>query len=323
MLAPLRLVMMGTGPFAAPTLRALLQSRHTVVALVTQPVRPGPGNKPPPPSPMRVVALEHGLPILDPPSINTDEARQQLAAYMPDLLIVADYGQILSPDTLAVAPLGGVNLHGSLLPKYRGAAPINWAIYNGDQQTGVTVIHMTPQIDAGPCLAQAATDIDPEENAVELERRLADLGAPLIVRTIDDLQLGHTVSIPQDRALTTRAPRLKKTDGQIDWRREAAAIKNQIRALEPWPKTFTYWQRPPAEPMRWIVGNVTVLPAPATSSPGAVLTAAGKQLIVATGDGALAINTLQPAGKKMLTADEFLRGHAVQVGQLLGPGADS
>src|SRR5688572_1769827 len=152
MLEPLRLVMMGTGPFAAPTFRALCQSRHEVLLLVTQPVRPAPGRKAPAESPMRAIARERGLPIYDPKSINTDEARVELARHRPDLLIVADYGQILAPETLAVAPRGGMNLHGSLLPKYRGAAPINWAIYNGERETGVTVIHMTPRIDAGPCL---------------------------------------------------------------------------------------------------------------------------------------------------------------------------
>src|SRR5690242_5642003 len=239
----MRIVMMGTGPFAAPTFRALYDTPHEVLALVTQPVRTQPGRRELPPSPMRLVAQEHGTPILDPESINTDEMRAKLAEFRPDLFIVADYGQILSAETLAVAPLGGINLHGSLLPKYRGAAPINWAIYHGEEETGVTVIHITPRVDAGPCLAKAATPIDPDENAAELEARLAVLGAPLILQAIDDLQAGRASAIPQDKSQATRAPRLKKSDGEIDWSRPAQAIKNQVRALEPWPKAFTTWPR--------------------------------------------------------------------------------
>src|SRR5580658_7954026 len=148
----MRLIMLGTGPFAVPTFRTLNQRGHELRALVTQPLRPSKGDRGPPPNPMRLVAQEHGTPILDPESVNTPEARAMLAALEPELLIVADYGQILSPETLAVAPRGGINLHGSLLPRYRGAAPINWAMYNGDRETGVSVIHMTPRVDAGPVL---------------------------------------------------------------------------------------------------------------------------------------------------------------------------
>jgi methionyl-tRNA formyltransferase len=318
MLAPLRLVMMGTGPFAAPTFTALCESRHDMLLLVTQPVRESPGRKAPPESPMRSIARQRGLPIYDPESIKAPEAREELARYQPDLLVVADYGQILPPDTLAVAPMGGVNLHGSLLPKYRGAAPINWAIYHGERETGVTVIHMTPRIDAGPCLAQAATPIDPEETAVELEHRLAELGAPLILQTIDDLQAGRVSPIPQDMSLVTRAPRLKKTDGQVDWSRSAAEIKNQVRAMEPWPKTYTRWPRTNAEPLRLILGKVRVLDQAPNAAPGIVVRSGDGELQVATGRGMLAIESLQPAGKRMLSAEEFLRGYPLVAGQRLG-----
>ncbi len=241
MLAPLRLVMMGTGPFAAPTFRALYRdsARGGVAGDAAGASRAGPqGAAGKPVAADRHVSM--ALPIYDPESINTDEARAELVRYRPELLIVADYGQILSPETLAVAPLGGINLHGSLLPKYRGAAPINWAIYHGERETGVTVIHMTPRIDAGPCLAQAATPIDPDETAVELETRLAELGrAAGRAQRSTICRPAALTPIPQDKSQATRAPRLKKTDGQIDWSRPAAAIKNQVRALEPWPKTYT------------------------------------------------------------------------------------
>jgi methionyl-tRNA formyltransferase len=309
--------MMGTGPFAAPTFRALCQSRHEVVLLVTQPIRPAPGRKAPPESPLRAIARQYGLPIYDPESITTDEARAELSRYRPDLLIVADYGQILAPETLAVAPRGGINLHGSLLPKYRGAAPINWALYNGERETGVTVIHIIPRVDAGPCLAQASTPIGPDETAVELEIRLAELGAPLVVQTIDDLLASRVTPIPQDKAQTTRAPRLKKADGQIDWSRPAQAIKNQVRALEPWPKTYTLWSRSGGEPLRLILGRVAVLDEPCDAAPGTIVRSRGGELVVATGHGLLRIDEIQPAGKRMLSIEEFLRGYPLVVGERL------
>ena len=311
----MRLIMMGTGPFAVPTFRALYDTPHEVLALVTQPARSRRGGREAPKNPMRQAAEERGTPVLDPENVNTDEVREALAAFKPDLFVVADYGQILSSETLAVAPLGGVNLHGSLLPKYRGAAPINWALYRGDAETGVTVIHMTPQVDAGPCLAQARTAIDPDENAVELESRLAELGAPLICRTIDDLAAGRVRPIVQDKAQASPARRLRKTDGAIDWSRTAQQIKNQIRALEPWPKTYTFWRRTGGEPLRLILGRCQVQADRASGvEPGTVLAADRGELSIATGAGALVLLELQPAGKRLLGAEEFLRGYPVQPG---------
>jgi len=319
----MRLVVIGTGPFAAPTFRALYDTPHEVLALVTQPLRAARPGREPPPSPMRAVAAEHGTPILDPEKINTDEARAELARLEPELFVVADYGQILSAETLAIAPRGGINLHGSMLPKYRGAAPINWAIYHGDAETGVTVIQMTPRVDSGPALAQARTAIDPEENAVELETRLAALGAPLVCQTIDDLAAGRAQSLLQDPALASPARRLQKTDGAIDWSRSAREIKNQIRALEPWPKTYTFWRRPAGEPLRLILGRCEVRPlAGSASSPGTVIEAAGDQLLIAAGDGSLALGELQPAGKRLLSAEELLRGYPVRAGERFGPEKD-
>ena len=201
--------------------------------------------------------------------------------------MVCDYGQILAPETLATAPLGGINLHGSLLPKYRGAAPINWAIYNGETETGVTVIHMTPQIDAGPCIAQAATPIGPDETAVELEARLAELGGWLVRRAIDAVAEGRLEALPQDPALASKAPRLKKTDGAIDWRRPALALKNQVRAMEPWPRTYTFWHRSHGRTLRLILGPLDVETSrhsPSAIRPGTVLEAHGDRLVIAAGE---------------------------------------
>ncbi len=316
----MRLIMMGTGPFAVPTFLQLYEARHDVALLVTRPLRSHRGKDVEPPSPMREIAGEHATPIFDPESINAAEAQERLAGVAADLLVVCDYGQILAPQTLSTARHGGINLHGSLLPKYRGAAPVNWALLNGDSETGVTVIHMTPKVDAGPCIAQAATKIDPEETAVELEARLATIGGSLVRRTIDALAEGRLEALPQDAALACKAPRLKKTDGAIDWTRPAQSIKNQIRALEPWPRTYTYWHRGHGDPVRMILGPVDVVDSPGTTHPpGTVLEAAGDRLVIAAGKDAVAPRSVQLAGKRPMSIAEVLRGHKMEPGERFGP----
>ncbi len=311
---------MGTGGFAVPCFQALLDSRHDVLALVTQPLRERSPNAH---APMRAVADQRGVPILDPLVVNEADARAALADFAPDLFVVADYGQILSPETLAIARHGGVNLHGSLLPKYRGAAPINWAIYYGDTETGVTTIWMSPQIDAGPCLLQARLAIGDDETAAELEPRLAAIGAPLVLETIEAIESGNVRPLPQDKDLASRAPRLKKHNGAIDWTRPARAIKNQVRAMEPWPRSFSFWLRASGPPVRLIVERVAVVDSSLSpaAAPGTVLTAASHELIVAAGEGAVVIERIQPAGKRSLSTEEFLRGYPVHEGDHMGPEA--
>ena len=315
----MRLVMMATGPFAVPTFRSLLDGRHTVAALVTSPLRPPHGDAPSPGGPIREVARERGAPVFDPDDVNADSAREWIRNCQADLLVTCDYGQILSSATLAAARLGGVNLHASLLPKYRGAAPINWALYQGETETGATVIHMTPQIDAGPWIAQARTPIGPDETAPQLELRLAELGAKLVVETLDRLEAGTIPALPQDPALASKAPRLKKSDGALDWRRPADALRNQIRALEPWPKCYTYWRRAGGTPLRLIVAGLRPVDSPQPeAAPGAVLQADGDRLLVATGGNLAArLTAIQPAGKRQMNVEEFLRGYRVRVGDQL------
>jgi methionyl-tRNA formyltransferase len=314
----MRLVMMGTGPFAVPAFRGLYEMHHTVVALVTGPLkdrRPGAT-----PGLMRDTAHEHNAPIFDPEDINAPESQARLAAMDADLFVVCDYGHILSAAVLATSRLGGINLHASLLPRYRGAAPINWAIYHGETETGASVIHMTPRIDAGPVIAQGSTPIQPDETAVQLEARLSEIGAWLVRRAIDSLETGRLEALPQNPALASKAPRLKRTDGLIDWSRPAAAIKNHVRAMEPWPKTYTFWHRPSGSPVRLIIGPVGVLPeAAAESAPGTVIEAARDRLAIATGEGAAIVHGVQPAGKRPLSVREFLNGHRVQPGDRFGP----
>jgi methionyl-tRNA formyltransferase len=316
----MRLIMMGTGPFAVPAFQQLYEARHEVALLVTRPLRSHRGKEVELASAMRDIAHEHATPIYDPENVNAPEARQRLAGVGADLLVVCDYGQILAPETLATARLGGINLHGSLLPKYRGAAPIHWALLNGDTETGVTVIHMTPKVDAGPCIAQAATAIDPEETGLELEARLAESGAWLVRRTIDALMEGRLEALPQNPALASKAPRLKKTDGAIDWTRPALCIKNQIRALEPWPRTYTFWHRADCAPIRMILGPVDVVVLSyASCLPGIVLEACGNRLVIAAGRDAVAPRTVQLAGKRPMSIAELLRGHRIEAGERFGP----
>ena len=303
-----------------PTFRAIYDTRHRVAALVTAPLRTHRGQPVEPISPIREVARQHETALFDPEDVNSPEAVARLESFGADLLVTCDYGQILSPAALATARRGGVNLHASLLPKYRGAAPINWAIYHGEPETGVTVIHMTPRIDAGPCIAQARMVIDLDETAVELEARLAELGAMLVCETIDLLEAGLARALPQDPALAGKAPRLKKTDGLIDWTRPAAAIKNHVRAMEPWPKTYTFWHRSDGPPVRLILGPLCVVERKGTSiKPGTVIEAGGSRLVIAAGDGALTPASIQPAGKRVMPIDEFLRGYRVRPGERFGP----
>lgn len=315
----MRLVLVGTGAFGVPTFGGLYETHHTIVGLVTGPLKTR-GKQPAAPSPVRDIAHQHQTPIFDPQDVNTEGSLARLSQFGADLLVVCDYGQILSAATLATSRLGGVNLHASLLPKYRGAAPINWAIYHGETQTGVSVIHMTPRVDAGPVIAQGFTDIQPEETAVELEARLAEIGAWFVRRAIDSLEAGNLQAVPQDPALASKAPRLKKSHGLVHWNRPASAIKNQVRAMEPWPKTYTFWHRPTGTPLRLILGPVSALDACGSEAPpGTVLEASGDRLVVATGQGAVALSSVQPAGKRLLSVQEFLRGYRIQVGDSFGP----
>jgi len=310
---PLRIVVMGTGPFAVPMFETLRASPHALVAVVTRPDHAPPGRRPPP-NPMRAAAMAAGLQILDPERVNDPEAVAAIAALRPDLFVVCDYGQILSRELLAVPPLGGINLHGSLLPRHRGAAPVQWAILAGDVETGVSVIHMTPGLDAGNVITAAATPIASHETAAELERRLAELGRDPVLEAVAVLQeavaAGRPVGVPQDPAAATRAPRITKADGIVDWTHDAARIERMRRALEPWPRATTFFERGDGVRQRLVLEDVAVVAAPAAdAAAGTVLVAGGGRLVVACGDGtALEILRLVPEGRRSMSAAEFLRG---------------
>jgi methionyl-tRNA formyltransferase len=317
--------MMGTGLFAEPTFRALLHGPDSVVGLVTQPDRAagaargstrqtGPG--------MKAIADDYRVPVFQPESVNTPEGVAGLREFEPELLVVAAYGQILSKDVLGVPPQGGINVHASLLPKYRGAAPIAWAIVNGETRTGVTIIRMTVGLDAGDTLARAAVDIGPEETAGELEVRLAPVGAKLALEVIAQIKAGTAKGVKQDPSQVTKAPKLTKEQGAIDWSLPAERIRNFVRAMQPWPTAYTAWHRAAQPPMRLIVCRAAARPFTAGESgqPGELLPAGdGKRLRVAAADGLVEILELQPAGKRRMTAEEFLRGRQPGPGDRLGP----
>jgi methionyl-tRNA formyltransferase len=324
----MRLVMMGTGTFAEPTFEALVGSGHEVVGLVTQPDRAAGekrGSTRQVGKGMKEIALERGIPVYQPESINTPEGVEQLRAWRPDLLVVAAFGQILSKDVLGTARLGGINVHASLLPKYRGAAPIAWAIYHGESQTGVTIIRMSTALDAGDMLAQEAVAIGPEETAGELEARLGPLGARLALDTVNRYAAGPVSGAPQDKTRATKAPKLTKEHGLIDWSRLGRAVCNQIRAMHPWPTAYTYLHRPGKVSQRVIVTKAAPFRAANfDGSPGEIVTMPElPYLLVGVGDHDIVwIKELQPAGKKRMRGEDFARGHDLK-GARLGPEAAS
>jgi len=316
----MRIAILGTGPFAVPMFAALLDSKHEVNALITRPTSPPKGRDKYPPNPMRDLAEGRCLPIHTPESINAEEGLGTLRKLTPELLVVCDYGQILSPAVLSIAPLGGINLHASLLPKYRGAAPIHWALLNGECETGVSVIHMTPRLDGGPILVQRTAQIGMEETQPELEQRLAAIGVDAVQEAMDMLERWDHASAlgqAQDSSHATKAPRLKKEMGAVDWTKPADAIRNQVRALKPWPGTFTFWHRVGHEPLRLVIDAASVAE-PSASPPGNVFVSNGRELVVATADKGLAIKAIAPAGKRHMSVAEFLRGYRVQVGDTFG-----
>ncbi len=332
----LRLVVMGTGPFAVPMFRELLASTHEIVAVVTRPDHAPPGRRPPP-NPMREAAVAAGIPVLAPEKANAPESVAAIRGLAAELFVVCDYGQILSAELLGVAPLGGINLHGSLLPRHRGAAPIQWALLAGDAVTGVSVIGMTPALDAGRVITARATPIGPRETAAELETRLSEIGAGAVLDAIERLEAAVAaglepagVGIPQDEAKATRAPRLAKADGLVDWSKPADAIERLRRALDPWPRAATFFTRADGERQRLVLAEAEVAPAEeffpaagAAAEPGTVLVAESGpdtgRIVVACGAGtALAVTRLVPEGKRAMTAGEFLRGSPLRPGARLG-----
>ncbi|MCM0080093.1 methionyl-tRNA formyltransferase [Geomonas sp. Red32] len=307
----MRIVFMGTPDFACPTLATLVDRGEQVVAVVTQPDRPkGRGQQTLPP-PVKVLAESHNIPVLQPVKVRLPESIEEIKALNPDLIVVVAFGQILPKALLDIPKHGCINVHASLLPRYRGAAPLNWCIINGEAETGVTTMMMDVGLDTGDMLLKAVTPIDPDEDTLSLHDRLSKLGAGLLATTIDELAAGRLVAEKQDDSLTCYAPMLKKEDGQIDWEKDAASIKNLVRGMTPWPGAFTFVDGKLLKVYR-------VQTAAGSGKPGEVLSANRAGIEIACGSGSIVISELQLEGKKRLPAADFLAGCRLEPGQILG-----
>jgi methionyl-tRNA formyltransferase len=263
---------------------------------------------------VKLLAQREQIPLLQPLKMKDPEFLQALAEWKPDLIVVAAFGRILPPAILSLPPLGCINVHGSLLPKYRGAGPIQWAIINGETETGITTMLMDEGMDTGAMLLQKAIPIIADDTAGTLSPRLAEIGGKLLVETIVQLKNGTLVPRPQDSSHATLAPLLKKEDGVIDWALPATALANRVRGLAPWPGAYTT----AAGGERWTIWRTLVLPGPVTKPPGVVIAITTEAIHVATGEGVLAVMELQPANSRRMAVSQFLSGHPVAVGLQLG-----
>ncbi len=316
--APLRIVFFGTPDFAVPTLRALYESRHHIVGVVTQPDRARGRGQHAQPGPVKQLSGQYGLTVLQPERLREPSFLETLRSLAPDLGVVAAYGRILTDAVLAIPGDGLINVHASLLPKYRGAAPIHRAVMAGESVTGVTIMRVVKALDAGPMMASQERPIGENETSADVERDIARTGARLLAETIEAIAEGRAPETPQDEAAATYAHKIEKADGIVDWARPARAIHNQIRGLHPWPHAFSELQGERTILLQSEVVRELDLPE-AGGVPGAVLVAHADQLQVQTGDGALRILMLQREGRRPLTAREFLAGRRIRPGAMFLP----
>jgi methionyl-tRNA formyltransferase len=307
-----RVVFFGTPEFAVPSLQALLDGPDTIAGVVCQPDRPAGRGQQPQRPPVKQLAEAHGVAVAQPVKLKTDEFPALLRDWSPDLIVVAAYGRILPRSVLDLPPLGCVNVHASLLPKYRGAAPIQWVLLRGESITGVTIMRMNERMDEGDVLLQRATPIESAESYGELQRRLSTLGAAALMEALTALHSGALRALPQDDAEATYAPMIHKPDGAIDWRLSAAEIARRVRAFNPWPSAFTQHRGRLLK-----IHRARDLAKTSTAPPGSVVEI-GDDIRVATGAGVLAIDELQLEGKRALPAQTFGRGGGLSVGDLLG-----
>ena len=319
----MRVVFMGSAEVSCGMLDALLRaSGVTVSGVVTQPDRPAGRHRHLTPCPGKRKAIGRGLPVITPEKINSEEALAQLATWAPDVIVVVAYGQFLGNRLLALPPHGCINIHLSLLPRHRGAAPVQWAIVSGDTVSGVTAILMDPGMDSGDVLGRVEEQIRPGDTAGMLYDRLAVLGAGLLVKTLEDIASGRTQRTPQDPAKVTFAPKLKKEDGHIDWSLPASQIARRVRGFNPWPSCFT--TMPARLCMPGHTGRVKVLrvetcpPVAGEHAPGAVVACSGEGPLIQAGDGLLRLLTVQIEGGTPLAGKAFLCGHALWPGDVFG-----
>ncbi|HEY6362930.1 MAG TPA: methionyl-tRNA formyltransferase [Vicinamibacterales bacterium] len=314
MVSPLRVTYFGTPQFAVPTLQRLLASRHAVVGVVTQPDRPRGRGQKVTDAPVKALALRHGLPVFQPQRLREPAVLETIGRWQPDLGVVAAYGKIIPEELINLPRLGMINVHASLLPKYRGAAPVHRAVIDGESETGITIMRLVRELDAGNMIAKVKRPIGPDETSDAVERDLAGLGASLLLEVVERLATGPVEEERQDFMIATYAPRLTKEEGLVDWTLPASFIHNRVRGLYPWPHAYTYLNG-----HRLILLKTHVDDEPAGEPPGTVVAVTRDAIHVATGhEWRLAIEQLQPEGRRPMTAREFLAGHPVQPGARLG-----
>ena len=306
----MRIVFMGTPDFAVPSLKALVEAGHEVVGVFSQPDKPvGRHQNKLQPTPVKVCAQSFEIPVFQPQTLRDGEALNLLKELQPELIVVAAYGKVLPDEILALPPKGCINVHSSLLPKYRGAAPIHWSILNGDKETGVTIMHMALALDAGDIISQVKTPIDPDETVEMLHDRLARLGADLLVETVQNIADGTATRTPQDESQVTLAPMLSRELSPMDWTKPARTLHDQVRGLIPWPSATAELNG-----VKCKIFATAVLDETTGKAPGSVLAADKKGLKIACGEGTvLRIDTLQAAGGKRMAAADYLRGHPIPV----------
>jgi len=305
-----RTIFMGTPDFSVPALQGLIDSPDQVVAVITQPDRPkGRGKKLTPP-PVKVLAESANIPVLQPTKIRTEEFADELRSFQPDLIIVAAYGRILPPSILDLPPLGCINIHGSLLPRHRGAAPIQWAILAGDKVAGVTIMQMDVGMDTGAMLLSASVPVTDDDTAGSLFSKLSNLGATALLEALDLLRQGKLPPIEQDHSLATEAPPLKKEHGAIDWAKSASELHCFIRGMDPWPTAYSFLD---GKRFRFFIPALSDISS--DQSPGTIIQADKNGLLIATGDGVLLVREIQPEGKKRMTVTAYLCGQTLETGQ--------
>lgn len=305
----MKIIFMGTAEFAVPSLNLIFEKKYNIVTVITQPdKKAGRGMKLTPP-PVAVAASTLGLPLYQPKSVKSARVLDKIKALKPDLIIVVAYGKLLPNELLDIPPLGCINIHPSLLPKYRGAAPLNWPIINGDKQTGTTIMYINDELDAGDIILQETIDIAESDTTITIHNKLAPMSATLLAKAIEKIKTLKPV--PQDPAKATLAPILTKNDGLIDWNKSATEIRNRIRGMQPWPSAYTH-----LDGKRVRIFDATILDDSTPDKPG-TLHLSGEHIVVATSSGKLSINELQLEGKKRMRVQDFLNGHKITNGMIL------
>ncbi|MHC4656443.1 MAG: methionyl-tRNA formyltransferase [Planctomycetota bacterium] len=309
----MKIIYLGSGEFGLECLNALAQSNHSLEFIVTQPPHPAGRGRKPTPTPVARWAGSNSIPCVETDDVNAPPAIERIAAYQPDVIVVIAFGQKIGNELINLPPKGAVNVHASLLPKYRGAAPVNWPVINGDKQTGISIITLAEKMDAGDILAQSTTDIGPDETAGQLYDRLAQIAAPLLLKTIDNIANGTAVYTPQDHSKATLAPKLKKSDGFLNFNEPAQLLYRKIRGFWPWPgASAVYISKKAQKPLRVTIAIAEVVPTqkPAQISPGTL----DEHLNVICGQDTLKILKIKPTGSGLMDFKDFVNGRHTRPG---------